>query len=213
MPQAEEFSGANIPQITWLSQEEEEEEEEAEQGNMHIPPSPADLCEMAQSRENLNTRVVRGIIAVTVLLAAGLLYNVYKIEQPWIRMGQAWTLGVLVYLFLGGFTRRRQRWGVSEPCAQFLQRQHQERRDGYLSLRRRLVLFVPGIVACWWGNASRIEGHAWNLDLSRRVLEIHSGTWLFMVTAVGLVLVWIALGKAAEKAECDRKGLLRSIES
>jgi hypothetical protein len=98
---------------------------------------------------------------------------------------------------------------LSEPCEQFLQRQHKERRCGYLHLRRRLFLFAPGILACWWGNVSRTRSHAWDIDLSRRAFELHSDSWLFILAAVGLVIAWIAFGKAAEKAARDREELLR----
>jgi len=204
MRQDEKFSAEDLPQTAWLSQKEEEHSE------MQTTLTPTDLARMARNREELNTWLVRGIVAVTLALAAALLYNVYRIEQPWIRVGQAWTLGVLVYLFLAGFKHGQQRRGMSEPCAQFLERQHEERRNGYLQLRRRLFLFAPGIMACWWGNGSRTGGHAWHIDLSRRAFELHSGLWLFILSVVGLVIAWIAFGKAAEKAARDKEELLRT---
>jgi hypothetical protein len=202
MSQGEEFHEA--PRIAWLSQEEKEHR------NMHIAQTPADLCEMAQTREKLNIRLVRAVVAVTLALATGLLYNVYRIEQPWIRVGQAWTLGVLAYLFLAELTHNRQRMGANEPCAQFLQRQHEQRRCGYLRLRRGLFLFIPGIVACWWGNASVMHGRAPLARFNPMSLELHSA-WLFLMTGAGLVLAWIAFGEAAKKAAHDRDELRRTI--
>ncbi len=203
MPRDEQFSGDDVPQSAWLAQKEEENKD------MQTAPTPADLAHMARAREALNTWLVRAVAAVTLALCAGLLYNVYRIEQPWIRIGQAWTLGVLVYLLLAGFKRNQRRKGISEPCAHFLRRQHEERRRGYLHLRRRLFLFAPGILACWWGNTSWTRGRSWDIDLSRRAFELHSGSWLFLLTVAGLVIAWIAFGKAAEKAAHDREEVLR----
>jgi len=144
------------PEAAWKSQGEEQ------QTSMHIVLTPDELCAMAQSREKLNTRVIRGVVASTLALAAALLYNLYRLDQPWVRLGQAWTLGVIVYLFGPAFERGRPRNGASEPCAQFLRRQHEERRRGYLRIRRRLFLFIPGIVASRWGggllDAARSHG-------------------------------------------------------
>jgi uncharacterized membrane protein YccC len=129
---------------------------------------------MAGSRERLNARVIGGVVAI----AAGLLYNVFRIDQPWIRLGQAWTLCVIVYLFGPVFERRRRRIGANQPCAEFLARQHEERERGYLRIRGRLFLLIPGIAASWWGGPA----------------------WLLVLTLAALILVWFAFGKAAKKA-------------
>lgn len=88
------------------------------------------------------------------MVTVTLLYNVYRVEQPWIRFGQAWTLGVIVYLFEPAVGLGRRRVGAIEPCAQFLARQHEERGWGYQRIRGRLFLLIPGIVASWWGGGA-----------------------------------------------------------
>jgi hypothetical protein len=148
---------------------------------------------MARSREKLNTRVMRAVAVVTAALAGALLYNVYRIDQPWIRLGQAWTLGVIVYLFGPALERWRRPMGTTDPCAHFLERQHEERRCGYLRIRRRLFLFIPGMVVSWWGRG------------------LHAGPWLFLFTGTALVLVWFAFGRAADKAARDREEVRRGI--
>jgi hypothetical protein len=166
---------------------------------------------MARSREKLNARVIRGVVAVSLALAAALLYNVYKIDQPWIRLGQAWTLGVIVYLFGPALERGRRRTGASESCARFLERQHEERRCGYVHIRRRLFLFIPGILASWWGGGPLAAAKARGLDPSSWLFHFYAGPWLFLITAAALVLTWFAFGKAAEKAARDREEVHRSI--
>jgi hypothetical protein len=205
MPEPEERREADTPEAAWRSQGEDQ------QRGMHIVLTPEELCAMAQSREKLNARVIRGVAAVTVVLAAALLYNVYRIGQPWIRLGQAWTLCVTVYLFGPAFERWRTPTGASEPCALYLARQHEETQRGYLRIRRRLFLLIPGIVASWWGGGPLAAGSARGLDPASWLYRFLAGPWPFVLTVTALVLVWLAFGKAAEKAAHDREEMHRII--
>jgi len=195
----------DTPEDAWKSPKEEEHK------TMQIALTPEELCALAQSREKLSARLGRAVVVVTVALAAALLYNVYRVDQPWIRLGQAWTLGVMVYLFGPAFERGRRASGASEPCAQFLARQHEERQRGYLRIRRRLFLFIPGIVASWWGGGPLTAARARGLDSSSRLYHSLAGPWPFVLTVTALVLVWFAFGKAAEKAARDREELQHAI--
>ena len=194
------------PENVWRSQTEEK------QPSMQIALTPEKLCAMARSREKLNTYVSRGLVAVTIVLVGAFLYNVYRIDQPWIRLGQAWSLGVIIYLWAPALEGGRPRMGTSDPCGRFLERQHEERRCGYLRIRRRLFLFIPGIAACWWGGGPLAVAKAQAIRRSPWLFGFYSGPWLFLIIGVGLVLVFIAFGKAAEKAGRDRDEVLRAIE-
>ena len=182
-----------------------------EQQRMHVVLTPEELCAMAQSRKKLNARVGLGVVVVTLALAAGALYNVFRADQPWIRLGQAWTLGVIVYLFGPAFERGRRPSGASEPCAQFLVRQHEERQRGYLRIRSRVFLLIPGILASWWGGAGLAAAKARGLDPSSWLYYFLAGPWLFVLVVMALVLVWFAFGKAAEKAARDRDEVQHAI--
>lgn len=195
----------DTPEAAWKSRKEEEHK------SMQIALTPAELCALAQSREKLNARVGRGVVVVTLALAAALLYNVYRVDQPWIKLGQAWTLGVIVYLFGPAFERGRRSNGASEPCAQFLVRQHEERQRGYLRIRSRLFLLIPGILASWWGGGGLAAAKARGLDPSSWLYHFLAGPWLFALLVMALVLVWFAFGKAAEKAAQDRAEVHRAI--
>jgi hypothetical protein len=178
---------------------------------MQITLMPDELCALARSREKLNARVMAAVVTVTAALAAALLYNVYRIDQPWMRLGQAWTLGVIVYLFAPALEHSRRRIGASEPCAHFLESQHEERRRGYLHIRHRLFLLIPGMVASWWGGGPLATIKGRELDPSSWLYHFYAGPWLFLITGTALVLVWFAFGKAAEKAAHDREEIRRSI--
>ena len=195
----------DTPEVAWKSQKGEEHK------SMQIALTPEELCALAQSREKLNARVGRGVVVVTVALAAALLYNVYRVDQPWIRLGQAWTLGVIVYLFGPAFERGRRPTGASEPCAQFLVRQHESRQRGYLRIRSRVFLLIPGILVSWWGGAGLAAAKARGLDPSSWLYHLLAGPWLFVLFVVAVVLVWFAFGKAAEKAAQDRQEVHRAI--
>ena len=164
--------------------------------------TPAKLSELAQSRQKLNTGVawLFSLAAAGLLLA--LLYNIYRVEEPWIRVGQAWTFGVFARLFLRIRGNGRLRVDPGQPCAEFLRLQHEERRRGYLVVRRYVFLFLPGIFACWWGAHSRaVIQSQWPF----------SAPWLFLLAVAGLVLVWASFGKAAEKAARDRDEIIQNL--
>jgi hypothetical protein len=205
MPQSEETGEADTPRIVWKPQTEEK------QRGMQIAPTTDELCAMARSREKLNALVITSVVGVTAVLAGALLYNIYRIDQPWIRLGQAWTLGVIVYLCGPAFERGPRRMGTGEPCAHFLEKQHEERRCGYLRIRHRLFLFIPGMVASWWGGGPLAAAKAQGLDPASWLFHFYDGPWLFVITGTALVLAWFAFGKAAEKASRDREEIHRSI--
>jgi len=187
-------SKAEMPQAVWRAQGKERE-------NMEVVLTPDQLCAMARSRERLRVYVRSASLVLMVAIAAGLLYDVFKVDQPWIRVGVAWTLCIVVYLFGSAFENKTRQADASEPCTRFLEREHEERRRDYLRFRKRLFLLVPGILACWFGRAPAIITGSSAFD--------SAPTWLFLTTAVGLVLVWFAFGKAAQKAARDRDEIRR----
>lgn len=169
---------AGTPERVWREQENE---------TMNITVGAEDLARLARSREKLNRAVLWVTATVVCGLAGRLLYNVYTLERPWIRVGQAWTLGI-VALFAAGLNRGAGRVAAGETCASFLERQHEERARGYRRIRMWLPLVTPGIAASWMGGAK---------------------TWAVVVTGAALVLVWVLFGEAAKKAYRDRDEVRR----
>jgi hypothetical protein len=190
-----ESSESETPQAVWRKQGEE-------QRTMQVVFTPDQLCAMARSRERLTARVRSASLVVIAAIATGLLYDLYRVDQPWIRVGVAWTLCVVVYLFGPAFENKVQQADASEPCTRFLETEHEVRRRHYLHIRNRLFLFIPGIVACWFGRALMI--------IKTSSASGSAPPWLFLATAIALVLVWFAFGKAAQKAARDRDEIRRS---
>lgn len=188
---------SETPQTVWRKQEQGEE-----QRNMQVVLTPDRLCAMARSRERLSAGVRSASLVVIAAIATGLLYDLYRVEQPWIRIGVAWTLCLVVYLFGPAFENKVRGVDAGEPCTRFLEREHEERRRHYLRIRNRLFLFIPGILACWFGRT---------LTITNGSSAPHSAPpWLFLTTAFALVLLWFAFGKAAQKAASDRDEIRRS---
>ncbi len=154
----------------WLSQGQEENK------TMNIAMTPEALSAMAQRRHRADRYLTRGLLLCAAILCAGLLYNGYTLDQLWLRCGQAWTLGVVIYLVLTAIRERQHdRSNQTAPGARFLAERHDARRRGYLSLRNRLALFLPGIGLSWLGNGT-------------------SRPWLFLFTAtdsrLGVACIW-----------------------
>jgi H+/gluconate symporter-like permease len=149
---------------------------------------------------------------VVIALAGCFLYNVFSIAEPWIRFGQAWTLGVICYLFGSKLQRGPRRIGTDEPCAHFLEREFEGKRRGFLEIRRGLFLFIPGIAATCWGGGPMVRAKALGLDHSSWLFRFGTGPWPLVMIGVVLAIVWLAFGKAAEKAKRDEQEIRRSLE-
>jgi hypothetical protein len=192
------------PENVWKAQDEEKQA-------MQIRVKPEELAALVRAREKLNTFVHWAAVIVTGSLAAGSLYNVWSVDQPWIRFGQAWMFGLLAYVLGTELDYGAGRKGVNEPSVRFLESQHEERASGYLRIRRRLWLLIPSIVASWLGGGPLNLARARGLDPSSRLFQFCAGPWPFILVGACLVLVWLAFGSAAAKARRDLEELRRSV--
>jgi hypothetical protein len=186
-------SDSHEPETVWKAQNEGEQ----------IIMKPDELAALARSRENLNKFVHWAAVFVMSSLALKSLYNVWAVDEPWIRFGQAWVFGLLAYVLGTELENGVGRKGVSEPCLRFLERQHEKRARGYLRIRRRLWLLIPSIVASWLGGGPQIVARARGLGPSSWIFRFCAGPWPFIFVIVGLMLVWLAFGAAARKAMQD----------
>ncbi len=172
-----------------------------------IKAHPEELERLVRSRENLNKVVYWTAMTVMTLLATGFLYNVFSTNQPWIRFGQAWALGLLAYILGTQLRYRPRRRDTPETCVRFLARQHEERARGYLRLRRLLWLLIPTIVASWLGEGPLNIAKEKGLDPSTWLFRFCASPWPFVLVVAALMLVWLAFGAAAGKARVDAEQL------
>lgn len=148
--------------------------------------TPDALCALARTRERRESWLHVAVALTAFGLAASLLFHVYVVEQPWVRVGEAWTIGVISYLFLASLERGGPaRMQAGEPCAQFLATTHARRAAGYRWLRQRLLLVVPGLLLSWYGRTPGAR------------------TWPFVAAGASLAGALLLLDKAARKADRD----------
>jgi hypothetical protein len=176
------------------------------------------VCARARRIENGNLWAHWIEAAVLLFLLTMLSYNVFHISQPWIRLGQAWMLGWMLFIGLAMLGRGPRRKQVDEPCANFLEREFETRRDGYLGLRRALFLLIPGIAATWWGvklRGLRVDpsSQLFHVDPSSRLFHFAAGPWPYLFIGVALVLVWLAFGHEAGKAGREVERIRQAIRS
>ena len=151
--------------------------------------------------------------AVVLFLLAAYSYNVFHISQPWIQLGQAWMLGAILFIGLAMLGRGPRRKLVNEPCANFLEREFETRRNGYLGLRRALFLLIPGIAATWWGGGPAVRLKALGIDPSSRWFHFVAGPWPLILIGIALVLVWLAFGHEGQKAGRELEKIRLAIRS
>jgi hypothetical protein len=192
------------PQDVWKTQNDETQ-------MARIKARPEELAALVRSRQSLNRFAYWTAVSVMSALAAGFLYNVWSANEPWIRFGQAWALGLLAYVLGTQLRYRAGRRGAYETCVRFLERQHEERAKGYLRIRGWLWLLIPCLVASWLGKGPLIAAKASGLDPSSRLFRFCAGPWPFLLIIAALVLVWLAFGAAADKARRDAKEIQASV--
>jgi hypothetical protein len=197
MRQSEDSPTHGTPENAWKSMSEEE-------AGMEMMMTTDQLCTMARFRERENVWARRVALVTCVCFAAWFVYNLITITQPWIRLGQAWMVGLMCLFFWGTLRRGPGRIRVSEPCASFLQREYEGSRNTLLQVRRAIVLVLPSIVASWWGGyrAARADPSSWRFHFL-------NSPWPYAVVLLVLLSGWLILGQAAEKASRELENLRR----
>jgi hypothetical protein len=205
MRQSEDSPTHGTPESAWKSMSEEEP-------GMEMMMTTDQLCAMARGRERENVWARRVALVACVCFAAWFAYNLITITQPWIRLGQAWMVGLMCFFFWGTIRRSPRRIRASEPCASFLQREYDGSRNTLLQVRRAILLVLPALAASWWGGYQAARAKTFHLDPSSWRFHFLNSHWLYVLyAAVLLVLLlgWLVLGKAAEKASRELETLRR----
>ncbi len=85
------------------------------------------------------------------------------------------------------------------------------KRDGYLGVRRVILLFIPGVLASWWGGGPALRARAMGLDPSSVYYRYMTSVWPIIATCFLLLLVWFGFSGAAKKASAEFEAMRESI--
>ena len=84
-----ETHGPDTPETIWKSQEEP---------TMQSTLTANHLADMSRSRERMSQLIFWTLIAALIACAGSALYHVFTVDQPWLRLGQVWAIGSILYL-------------------------------------------------------------------------------------------------------------------
>lgn len=177
-----------------------------------LPLAAAEICAKARRRErgNMWMRLI-GLFALAGL-AVAFAHNTWGIDQPWVRLGQGWMLIVMTVYFWGLIRSRTDRRTLNETCAAFLLRSLAKKRDGFMAVRRIVLLVIPAVLASWRGGGPALKARAMGLDPSSVYYRYLTSIWPIAATCVLLLLVWFAFSSAAKKASAEFEALGRRID-
>jgi hypothetical protein len=155
-----------------------------------------EVCAKAHKYERQNVILHRVVLGLGPLLAAGFLWNLIRLREPWLMAGQACALAAWCYMVWELVLKGPHRMGPQEPCADFLRQELDGKRRGLVRLRAGVLLTIPAILASWWGGG---PAKTWGFQL-------HSPAPL-IVMAVILAFLFFAFSKEVQKIEREIAGL------
>ena len=180
---------------------------------MQIKMTTDELCARARSRESENVRFQWLAAVGLIVFGAAFSYNVFSNPHPWIRLAQAWLLGLMCFVAWTILREGPRRIRTNENCASFLQREFEWKRKRLLEVRRGLLLFIPAFLASWWGGGPALKAKAWGIDPSSWLFQFSEGPWPFLIVGLVLTFTWFAYGREAEKAKREIEAIRRYIRT
>jgi hypothetical protein len=85
------------------------------------------------------------------------------------------------------------------------------KRDGYLAVRRIVLLIIPAVLASWRGGGAALKARAMGLDPASLYYRYLTSVWPMIATCVLLLLVWLAFRSAAKKASAEFEALRQRL--
>jgi hypothetical protein len=175
------------------------------------PPATGEICALARRQELVNVWLRSICLFALTCFVIAFARNAWVIDQPWVRLGQGWML-IVVAAWLWSLIRDRTgRRATNETCADFLLRAFKRKRDGFLAVRRVVLLIIPAVLASWWGGGPTQQARALGLDPSSPYYRYLTSAWPIVALCVLLLLVWFAFSGAAKKASAEFEALRERI--
>ena len=174
-------------------------------------PLAAEICALARRRELESVWGRRISLFAVAGLAVAFAHNTWEINQPWVRLGQGWMLLVMSVCLWNLIRNRTHLRASNDSCGSFLLRSLKMKRDGYLAIRRIVLLIVPAVLASWWGGGAALKARAMGLDPSSPYYRYLTGVWPMIATCVLLLVVWFAFSEAAKKATAEFEALRQRV--
>jgi hypothetical protein len=174
-------------------------------------PLAAEICALARRREweSLWGRRI-GLFALAGFLIA-FAHNAWEVSQPWVRLGQGWMLLVMTVCLWNLVRSREHRRVSNDSCASFLLRSLKTKHDGYLAVRRAVLLIIPAVLASWLGGGAALRARAMGLDPGSPYYRYLMGGWPMITTCVLLLVVFLAFTSAAKKAASELEALRQRV--
>jgi hypothetical protein len=144
-------------------------------------------------------------------LAIAFAHNTWELNQPWVRLGQGWMLLVMTVCLWILIRNRTHLRASSDSCGSFLLRSVKMKRDGYLAVRRIVLLIIPAVLASWRGGGAALKARAMGLDPASLYYRYLTSVWPMIATCVLLLLVWLAFRSAAKKASAEFEALRQRL--
>jgi hypothetical protein len=177
------------------------------------PGATAEICARARRREREHIWQRRIGLFALAGLALAFAHNIVAVRQPWVRLGQGWMLiimGVYLWTLLRNRTERRP---SNETCARFLIRALEAKRNGFVAVRRLVLLTIPAMLCSWWGGGPALHARAMGMAASSVYYRYLTSVWPMVATSVLLLLVWFAFNYAAAKTSAELETLRRKISA
>ena len=174
-------------------------------------PLATEICALARRRERESVWGRRIGLAALAGFAIAFAHNAWQVNQPWVRLGQGWMLLVMTACLWTLIRDRTYLRASNDSCAGFLLRSLKMKRDGYLAVRRIVLLIIPAVLASWWGGGAALKARAMGLDPSSPYYRYLTGVWPMIATCVLLLVVWFAFSEAAKKATAEFEALRQRV--
>jgi hypothetical protein len=177
-----------IHQQLWKVQQEEEK----------MPIITEEVCVRARRRERFSVTVYWIVMSFTALFAIGFVRNLLLLRDLWLTTGTAWALAALCFISWRLVRAGPARMYPAEPCVQFLLRELEGKRQGFLWIRWLVVLLFPAVLLLWWGGGPVLRAKALGVQ-SPSVLQLLKGPVLPVIMGLLLVFIWFAFSRQARK--------------